>query len=108
MTTRVGSKADEYFKEAKCHRILIQSKKNQSQVYFDTVSTYNSSNTFNQTLINIFKTDIPQELQDDLTFTKKYFQLLLQRQNSKNAKKHLTSQIAEDQESSQVDNEFRA
>jgi len=28
VTTRVGSKADEYFKEAKCHRILVQSKKN--------------------------------------------------------------------------------
>lgn len=86
VTTRVGSKADEYFQEAKCHRILVQSKRNQAQVFFEAVSSQNLGDDFNQKLIDIFKKEIPNELKNDLIFTKKYFQLLLQKQTPKGSK----------------------
>jgi hypothetical protein len=79
VTTKEGSAADEYFEHVKCHKVYIQSKKNQAEVYFDSVFNYQCFNEFNENIANVYKNDMAIYLKDDLRFTKKYFQLLLKR-----------------------------
>lgn len=83
VTTREGSSADEYFDHVTCHKVLISSKKNQAEVYFDSVFNYQCFNDFNENIANVYKTELQIYAKDNLVFTKKYFQLLLQRSPSK-------------------------
>lgn len=98
VTTKEGSSADEYFQKVKCHKVYVESKKNQAEVYFESVFNYKCFNEFNENIANCYKNDLGLYLKEDLAFTKKFFQLLLHRQVSKNMKITSTKQEEESPE----------